>query len=343
MTAPVQSSGNKSLFNPALALADCWQRAFPIEPEPFAALASPAELSRLEVIDLMQGLKDQGVLARIGAAVRPNTAGASTLAAMAVPKDRLEQIAALVSDHPAINHNYERDHSINLWFVVTAADRNEVKSVLDAIAVQTGLEVLDLPLLQAYHIDLGFRLDGGKKRSETSIRAGDPAALSQEVDKSDRDLLRALEGGLDLTPRPYARLASQLGWSENAVLDRLRALVKRGIISRFGCILRHRRLGYVANAMAVWDVPDDQVDAIAQRLARRDEVTLCYRRRRRPPAWPYNLFAMIHGRDHTIVTNQISEAARAVGLRDCPSSILFSKRCFKQSGARLAPQTGAAS
>lgn len=340
MTATAPETANDPLFNPALALADCWQRAFPIEPEPFARLASPAELSRLEVIELMQGLKDQGILARIGAAVRPNTAGASTLAAMAVPADRLDEVAALVSCHPAINHNYERDHEINLWFVVTAADRGDVAKTLNSIAEQAGLDVLDLPLQQAYHIDLGFRLDDAHKRYEPVVAAKRPDPWATTVDKNDRRLLRALEGGLDLTPRPYARLAGQLGWSEDAVLDRLRALVDRGIISRFGCILRHRRLGYIANAMAVWDVPDAKVDEIARRLARRDEVTLCYRRRRSPPAWRFNLFAMIHGRDRAAVINQIRAAASDTGLGDCPSSILFSKRCFKQSGARMAPQTG---
>lgn len=340
MTATAPDSGQNPLFNPALALADCWQRAFPIEPEPFARLASPAELSRLEVIELMQGLKDQGVLARIGAAVRPNTAGASTLAAIAVPPDRLDEVAALVSCHPSVNHNYERDHAINLWFVVTAAERDDVTATLDAIAGQTGLEVLDLPLQRAYHIDLGFRLDDRRKRHDPAVAPERRIPPSLDVDKADRKLLRALENGLDLTPRPYARLASQLGWSEDSVLERLRALVDRGIISRFGCILRHRRIGYVANAMAVWDVPDDQVDALAQRLGRRDEITLCYRRRRSLPAWRYNLFAMIHGRDHDAVTNQIRDAATDAGLCDYPSSILFSKRCYKQSGARLAPQTG---
>jgi len=340
MTATAPELANNPRFNPALALADCWQRAFPIEPEPFARLASPAELSRLEVIDLMQGLKDQGVLARIGAAVRPNTAGASTLAAIAVPPDRLEEVASLVSRHPAINHNYERDHAINLWFVVTAAARDDVTTTLDAIARQTGLEVLDLPLQRSYHIDLGFRLNEGRKRYQQPGSPEHRNLRAAEVDSADRALLKALEEGLDLTPRPYARLASRLGWTEEAVLKRLRALVDRGTISRFGCILRHRRIGYVANAMAVWDVPDDRVDALAHQLAGRDEVTLCYRRRRSPPAWRYNLFAMIHGRNHEAVTNQIRDAATDTGLCNYPSSILFSKRCYKQSGARIAPQSG---
>lgn len=332
-----------ALHNPALALADCWQRSFPLAPEPFADLAASADLSGREVIDLMQTLKDQGVLARIGAAVRPNTAGASTLAAMAVPAEKLEEIAALVNSHPAVNHNYERDHPINLWFVVTAGNRSEVNTTLDTIAAQTGIEVLDLPLEQAYHIDLGFRLGGTARRAEASdVISAQSISKSKEaqcnIDESDRELLKALEEGLDLVPRPYARLSARLGLRETEVLDRLQSLVDRGVIARFGCILRHRRLGYLANAMAVWDVPDDQVDDIAAKLAGRDEVTLCYRRTRRPPAWPYNLFAMIHGHEQANVLDQIAEASREAGLDKFDSAILFSRRCFKQSAARLAPQ-----
>lgn len=332
-----------ALHNPALALADCWQRSFPLAPEPFADLAASADLSGHEVIDLMQTLKDQGVLARIGAAVRPNTAGASTLAAMAVPAEKLDEVAALVNSHPAVNHNYERDHQINLWFVVTAGNRSEVNATLDTIAAQTGFEVLDLPLEQAYHIDLGFRLGGTARRAEASdVTSAQFMTKAQDtqyaIDEADRELLKALEDGLDLVPRPYARLSARLGLREMEVLDRLQSLVDRGVIARFGCILRHRRLGYLANAMAVWNVPDDQVDDIASGLAVRDEVTLCYRRTRRPPSWPYNLFAMIHGHERATVLDQIADASRATGLEEFDSTILFSRRCFKQSAARMAPQ-----
>ena len=114
----------------------------------------------------------------------------------------------------------------------------------------------------------------------------------------------------------------------------LNDLVDKRAISRFGCILRHRAIGYRANAMAVWDVPDNRVDAIAERLAAVDVVTLCYRRTRRKPDWPFNLFAMIHGRDRNTVLTQIKAAALASGLTGFQSAVLFSRRCFKQSVAQ---------
>ncbi len=319
--------------NPALALADGWQRDFPLHPQPFATLGASVKLSEGEVIEMMETLNDQGILARIGAAVRPNTAGASTLAAMAVPPARLSEIATLVNNHPSVNHNYEREHNINLWFVVTAANRDGVISTLDAIARQSGIEVIDLPLEQAYHIDLGFKLTGNRQR-KAMAHTPDPSVVGD----ADLELLKALEGGLDLVSQPYAMLATRLGWQESDVLARLKALTDNGVISRFGCILRHRRLGYLANAMAVWDVPDKHVDGVAEKLAQRNEVTLCYRRSRRAPQWRYNLFAMIHGHERETVIKQITEAEQAAGLGNYPSSVLFSRQCFKQRGAQLAPQ-----
>lgn len=329
---------NVITHNPALVLADHWQREFPLQPDPFAAIAAEADLSRQEAIELLQSLCDQGVLARIGATVRPNTAGASTLAAMAVPENRLHDVAMLVSEHRGVNHNYEREHDINLWFVATADNRAQVDWVLNDIAERSGIEVLDLPLLQSYHIDLGFRVTGERTGKTMDTDAGS----TWVVDDLDRQLLHALEDGLRLVMRPYYELATRIGWSESDVLTRLQSLIERGIVTRFGCILRHRRLGYRANAMAVWDVPDDQVDDIAKSLAKRDEVTLCYRRTRRPPAWPYNLFAMIHGQKREIVTRQIAQAALASGLQQFASATLFSRSCFKQSAARLSSASGGA-
>jgi DNA-binding Lrp family transcriptional regulator len=319
--------------DPALALAEGWQRGFPLAPAPFAAIGRPDEISEREVLSLLSALRARGVLARIGVTVRPNTAGASTLAAIAVPEARLEEVAALVSAEPAVNHNYEREHALNLWFVATAATRPEVTETLDRIGCASGLEVLDLPLERAYHIDLGFPLDAPGAGKSAARRA--PAAPS--VDDDDRRLLAALEGGLPLLSRPYLDLARRLGWSEARVLSQLSRLIEEGIVSRFGCILRHRAIGFTANAMAVWDVPDDEVDAIAERLAARDGITLCYRRTRRPPQWPYNLFAMVHGRERRGVLSTLTEAELAVGLAACEGAVLFSRRCFKQEGARFAP------
>ncbi len=160
------------------------------------------------------------------------------------------------------------------------------------------------------------------------------------LDGRDRTLLNALQDGLPLVSRPYAEVAEAVGLSEEEVLARLARLADEGVVRRFGVIVRHRELGYRANAMTVWDVPDELTAEIGGRLAALDFVTLCYRRPRRLPDWPYNLFAMIHGRDRMAVERLVDQATEAAGLTGRPRAILFSRRRFKQRGARYARRDG---
>jgi siroheme decarboxylase len=150
----------------------------------------------------------------------------------------------------------------------------------------------------------------------------------------DRRLVAAIEDGLPLVPAPYAAIAAELGIGEDEVRRRIEGLIADGTVRRFGIVVRHRRLGYRANAMVVWDVPDAAVGEAGRRLACLPYVTLCYRRPRRLPEWPYNLFAMIHGRDRAEVEAQAAAAASAAGIGNADRDILFSRRCFKQRGAR---------
>ncbi len=141
-----------------LKLLDGFQRDFPLEPRPFRAIAERVGLTEQEVLLSYARLKEDGALSRIGAVVTPHAVGHSTLAAVAVPPSRLDEVAALVSALPEVNHNYEREHRLNLWFVVTAADAAAVARALKGIEEKTGLAVLDLPLIRSHHIDLGFAL-----------------------------------------------------------------------------------------------------------------------------------------------------------------------------------------
>lgn len=157
------------------------------------------------------------------------------------------------------------------------------------------------------------------------------------VTPAERALLAALADGLPLEPRPFAALGERLGVTEAEALETLRALQDRGVVRRFGVVVRHHELGYRANAMVVWDVPDAAVDAAGRALAAAPGVTLCYRRPRRPPDWPYNLFCMIHGRDRSAVLRAVEGVAELAGLTAVPREVLFSGRRFKQRGAVFGP------
>jgi len=135
-----------------------YQRDFPLCASPFALIADQQGVTEEEVIETLESLQQRGLISRVGPVFAPQRAGASTLAALSVPGDELQRVADIVSDFEEVNHNYEREHSFNLWFVVTAKDEAHVQRVLDAIEEQTGLAVLNLPLERSFYIDLGFPL-----------------------------------------------------------------------------------------------------------------------------------------------------------------------------------------
>lgn len=139
-------------------LLNDFQHDLPLVPRPYAHIAEQLGTSEEVVIETLQRLQQQRYVSRVGAVFRANTIGASSLAAMAVPHARLEEVAALVNGYTEVNHNYEREHHFNLWFVVTAASQQRLAEVLQEIEQQTGIPVLYLPMLEDYHIDLGFEL-----------------------------------------------------------------------------------------------------------------------------------------------------------------------------------------
>jgi DNA-binding Lrp family transcriptional regulator len=166
-TTATREAGNRqvSLLGPGpglTALEKCllneYQRGFPLCPEPYAEIAAQLGVSEADVIRTLESLQRRCFISRVGPVFAPQRAGASTLAALAVPEDRLESVAGQVSAYAEVNHNYQREHAWNLWFVVTAPDQRRVEQVLADIEAVTGLAVLNLPLQRAFYIDLGFPL-----------------------------------------------------------------------------------------------------------------------------------------------------------------------------------------
>ncbi|HBS77980.1 MAG: AsnC family protein [Gammaproteobacteria bacterium] len=150
-------------------------------------------------------------------------------------------------------------------------------------------------------------------------------------------LRRLLEAGLPLAARPYQVLAERIGANEEAVLGQVRDWSESGLFRRVGLVLKHRAMGFRANAMLVMNIPDDQVDEVGRKLGQAAGVNLCYQRPRRLPDWPYNLFCMVHGREREQVCRLIGEMLAEHGLSDVPHQLLFSTRAFKQCGGRYAP------
>ncbi len=313
-------------------LLNGFQRGFPLVPQPFLRIGEQLGASEAEVIGALRELQRRGAVSRVGAVFPPNRIGAGTLAAVAAPPDRLEEIATLVSAYPGINHNYQREHRYNLWFVATGPSPARLAELIDCIEADIGLPIIRLRLLQEFHIDLGFDLAGGGKTGSAACVGH--ADMGCQLPEMARRLLAALQDGLEISPQPFAELAARAGLTEGMALELIEEWVESGLIKRFGVVVRHRELGYQANAMCVWDVPDEIAHTFGTRLAKEPLVTLCYRRTRALPEWPYNLFCMVHGRRRVDVEREIEAIRARCELAAYPSAVLFSLRCFKQRGAR---------
>lgn len=152
----------------------------------------------------------------------------------------------------------------------------------------------------------------------------------------DAAIVRATQAGLPLVARPYDAIAASLGVEPRVVIERLRAMLASGAIRRIGVVPNHYRLGWTANGMSVWDVDDARVDALGEKVGALPGVTHCYRRPRRLPAWPYNLFAMVHGRTRADVEAQVADIAALLGDAARAHDVLYSTRILKKTGLRLA-------
>ncbi|MDT3669600.1 MAG: Lrp/AsnC family transcriptional regulator [Aromatoleum sp.] len=317
-------------------LLNDFQRGFPIVGAPFAAVGDACGLTEDEVLATLRSWTGTGVVSRVGAVFAPRRVGASALAALAAPIAELDAIAARVNAIPEVNHNYQREHAFNLWFVVTAASAERLGQIVADIERDTACRVIVLPLEEEFHIDLGFDLAGGAREKASAVTPvlppiGERAFVLGPV---ERRLITGLQAGLSLEPRPFAALARGAGLEEAEAIGLIRRWLDDGLIKRFGVVVRHHELGFRANAMCVWDVPDEQVAVLGHLLAREPAVTLCYRRTRVPPHWRYNLFCMIHGKSRDTVQLLRNDLAARLELDRWQHAVLFSCRRFKQHGAR---------
>lgn len=155
------------------------------------------------------------------------------------------------------------------------------------------------------------------------------------LDEIDRRIVRATQAGLPLTPRPYLAVAQQLDLTETEVMGRMQAMLESGMIRRIGVVPNHYALGFTFNGMTVWDVADDEVDTLGETVGRLPFVSHCYRRPRRLPLWPYNLFAMVHAQSRDQAEAYAREIAALLGDACRKSDILYSSRILKKTGLRI--------
>ena len=321
------------------ALIDDYQSGFPVAERPFRQVGATLGVEESTALRRVRELRDRGVFRRFGAVLNPPVIGASTLAAVQAPADRFEAVAETINGYRQVNHNYRRDHEWNTWFVVTAGSLSKRDAILAEIETETGCEVLNLPMLTDFYIDLEFPVvnaDSFARESvaETSVsatRISETAAA--DLSALDRRLLLEIQDGFPLSATPYRDVADAVDAPVEEVLSAVESLRADGCIKRVGCVVNHLVTGFDANCMVVWDVPDEELDDRGEAVGRLPYVTLCYHRPRRPEqGWTYNLFTMIHGRDPEAVDEKIDELA--ADHLSVDHERLYSTETLKQTGAR---------
>ena len=326
-------------------LIDDYQSGFPVVERPFRVVAEDLGIDESAALERVRRLRERGVFRRFGAVLNPPVIGSSTLAAVRAPEDRFEAVAETINGHRQVNHNYRRDHEWNQWFVVTAASRETRDRILGEIEDETGCEVLDLPMLTDYYIDLEFPVWNDDAFARESIESTDAGATrisesaTGDLSELQRALLVEIQDGFPLTATPYRDVAAAVGADVDDVLAAVERLLADGCIKRVGCVVNHIVTGFHNNCMVVWDVPDDRLDELGERVGELPYVTLCYHRPRRPDRdWRYNLFTMVHGREADAVDAKIDELAADHLPFD--HERLYSTATLKQTGAQYEELVG---
>jgi DNA-binding Lrp family transcriptional regulator len=312
-------------------LLNLLQMDFPLVARPFAALGEKLSLPEGEVLRRTRRLKAEGFVRQTSAIFDSQALGyRSALAAFQVEEGRLELVATAVNRHPGVSHNYARTHPYNLWFTLTVPARTDPQQEIERLAQENGVtRFLFLPTLRTFKVAVQFDMVRMEGQGLSQLTPLVPAGATSE--KVNPDLVRALQGDLEIAPRPFLVMARTLGMSEEELLKEARRLQEEGVMRRFGAVLYHRRAGFSANAMAVWAVPTEKVEESGRRIASFPQVTHCYQRPTYPD-WPYSIFSMVHAQTQEGCQRVVQEISRETGIREF--TLLFSTKEYKKSRVR---------
>ncbi len=318
-------------------LIDRIQRSFPIASEPFRALSEGLEISEGEVRERIRLLKEQRAIRQISAIFNTGVLGyRSSLVAMAVPENALDRAAQAVNAYPGVSHNYLRPGNFNMWFTIAVPPGQSIEEVVDQVAAKAGgWPALVLPAKKKYKLavvlDLLEEGDADQAEEKTEILLGETGTSFRPTPENIR-VVKCIQEDLPLVPKPFATWAESLAMTETALLGTVSQWIAEGTIRRFAAILNHRQVGFHANGMIVWNCPEERVDEMGRVLASYPEVSHCYYRPSYPE-WPFNLYAMIHGRSPEECRTVARKLASSIGLDTF--RILFSTREFKKIRLKL--------
>lgn len=318
-------------------LLDRIQRSFPLISEPYRVLSEGLGINEDNVLKRIGRLKEQKLLRQISAIFNTGALGyRSCLVAMSVPEGEVERAATAINLYPGVSHNYLRSGNYNIWFTIAVPPGISLEETIEELSKAAGgWPTLLLPALKKYK--LAVVLDVLEEGESEAVE--DPAGLplvesSIQFDPCEDNIrvVRCIQEDLPLVGKPFKVWADSIGMEETELLELMLLWIQRGFIRRFAAVLNHRQVGFSANGMVVWRCPEERLDASGQILASHPEVSHCYYRPAYP-TWPYNLYAMVHGRSIEDCERIAGKLGKAIGLTDY--RILFSTREFKKIRLKL--------
>lgn len=307
------------------------QKPLPYSSEPFDVIAQKLNSSVELIMEKLNHFKQTGILRQLSAIFDTRKLGyRSSLVAVEVEYDKLTDVAAIINKHPGVSHNYERENKFNLWFTIATPPGSNLKSEVDRFATLPGVKKIRmLPTVKMFKI--GVKLDmGGNQKQEIK-----PTEKKKEIQNvkfvasdEDKKFIRELQKNMDISQKPFSKIATNLGISEQELFEKMQYYEKIGVMRRFAAILRHRDAGFLANGMIVWKVPENRIDEVGNSLGSFPQVTHCYQR----PSyddWPYNVFSMIHCK----TKDEAFEVAKIIQkeINVDEFTILFSTKEFKKT------------
>ena len=287
------------------------QAELPLSREPFVTLELRLGIGSDEVIRRIERLKTGGVIRLMGPGFNPKRLGyRTTLVAMKLHVEQLDEAGRIISTHPMVSHCYERDHDFNFWFTLAMPEAEDMDTNVRKLGNKLKSEAtLNLPAVKTFKIGAYFNLDGrAKSIPNMGTHHGRLSDINLALSNADRTIINELQQDLPLIEKPFDIISARLSMDADQFISHCQDLLRRGIMRRFSASISHNILGFAANAMACWRMPSNRVDAAGKRIAEFKEISHCYERQTNP-LWRYNLFAMIHA--------ETKETCRAITDKIC--------------------------
>jgi DNA-binding Lrp family transcriptional regulator len=313
-------------------LLNLLQGSFPVARCPYQRVAALAGLSEAEVMQRTRRLLDKRIIRQITPIFDTRALGySSMLVAAKVDPEFPHRAAQVINAHPGVSHNYLRNHDFNLWFTIATEpdSRLGLDGTLEVLGREAGAESMrQLPTLRLFKIRMDLEMEGDTDALASAAEATEPAELApQPHDEQDVSVIRALQGDMPVCSEPYAAAAAEVGMSQERFLAHLAGMQERGLLRRVAAILYHRRAGFSANGMGVWQVPEERISEVGPRMAAVRGISHCYQRPTYAD-WPYSVFTMAHGRSKPECDAVLDAIAELTGISE--RATLYSSTEFKK-------------